>query len=105
MHAMNVMNDVLAINPNRAGLVQGAMKTIAQAGRGVLVLFRDVSPSINTADVRAPEELRSYGLGAHIMDALGISEVILLSNSPTPRLVGLEGYKLSIIGTQPIAEV
>jgi 3,4-dihydroxy 2-butanone 4-phosphate synthase/GTP cyclohydrolase II len=105
MHAMNVMNDVLAINPNRAGLVHGAMKTIADAGRGVLVLFRDVSPTVNTADVRPPEELRSYGLGAHIMDALGISEVILLSNSPTPRLVGLEGYKLSIMGTQPIAEV
>lgn len=105
MHAMNAMNDILALNPKRAGLVHCAMETIAKAGRGVLVLFRDVAPTVNTADVRAPEELRSYGLGAHIMDALGISEVILLSNSPTPRLVGLEGYKLSIVGTQPIAEV
>jgi 3,4-dihydroxy 2-butanone 4-phosphate synthase/GTP cyclohydrolase II len=104
MHAMNVMNDILELNARRSGLVQGAMKTIAETGRGVLVLFRDMEPTVNTADVAAPGELRSYGLGAHIMDALGITKVILLSNSPTPRLVGLEGYKLTIVGTQPIAE-
>lgn len=105
MHAMNAMNDILALNPERANLVRGAMQSIADAGRGVLVLFRNVEPTINTASVRAPDELRSYGLGAHIMDALGITKVVLLSNSPTPRLVGLEGYRLSIVGTQPIARV
>jgi 3,4-dihydroxy 2-butanone 4-phosphate synthase/GTP cyclohydrolase II len=104
MHAMNPMNDILELNPDRTGLVQGAMKSIADAGRGLLVLFRDVSPNVDTTAVRAPDELRSYGLGAHILDALGISEVILLSNSPTPRLVGLEGYHLTIVGTQPITE-
>ncbi len=104
MHAINVMDDILALDPTRSDLVGGAMATIAKAGRGVIVLFRNVEPHLATENITAPEELRSYGLGAHIMDALGISKVILLSNSPTPKLVGLEGYSLEITGTQPISE-
>jgi 3,4-dihydroxy 2-butanone 4-phosphate synthase/GTP cyclohydrolase II len=104
MHAINVADDILALDPTRSDLVQGAMSTIAKAGRGVIVLFRNVEPKLSTEHVTAPEELRSYGLGAHIMDALGISKVILLSNSPIPKLVGLEGYQLEITGTKPISE-
>jgi 3,4-dihydroxy 2-butanone 4-phosphate synthase/GTP cyclohydrolase II len=28
--------------------------------------------------------------------------MLLLTNSPSPKVVGLEGYGLSIVGTRPI---
>ena len=51
----------------------------------------------------SPGALRKYGLGAQILGALGITEMILLTNSPMPRVVGLEGYGLSIVETRGIA--
>ena len=37
-----------------------------------------------------------------ILNALGLHELILLTNSPSPRPVGLEGYGLSIAGVRPL---
>ena len=36
--------------------------------------------------------------GAQILANLGIHELIMLTNSPTPRLVGLEGYDIASMG-------
>ena len=33
---------------------------------------------------------------------LGIKDMILLSNSPTPKIVGLEGYGLNLAGRRAI---
>jgi 3,4-dihydroxy 2-butanone 4-phosphate synthase/GTP cyclohydrolase II len=50
---------------------------------------------------RDSAELRDYGVGAQILAALGIHDMILLTNSHhTP--VALGGYGLTIVGERPI---
>ena len=78
------------------------MLAIAAEGRGVVVLLRDMSAKLELGDHVSPHRLRQYGIGAQILNALGLHELVLLTNSPNPRPVGLEGYGLSIAGTRPI---
>jgi 3,4-dihydroxy 2-butanone 4-phosphate synthase/GTP cyclohydrolase II len=79
------------------------MRVIAAEGRGVLVLLRDLHMKLSQPGDASPQTLRQYGLGAQILAALGVHEMVLLTNSPKPRVVGLEAYGLSIAGTRPIA--
>jgi 3,4-dihydroxy 2-butanone 4-phosphate synthase / GTP cyclohydrolase II len=79
------------------------MDIIADAGRGVVVLLRDTDMRMTPEEGDAPRKLRQYGVGAQILAALGVGEMTLLTNSPAPRVVGLDGYGLTILGTQPIA--
>jgi 3,4-dihydroxy 2-butanone 4-phosphate synthase/GTP cyclohydrolase II len=53
----------------------------------------------------SPSKLRQYGLGAQILSSLGLSQLELLSNSPIPKVVGLEAYGLEIVATRKISEV
>ena len=78
------------------------MRRIAEEGRGLLVLLRDTQMKLHLSSKPSPQILRQYGLGAQILASLGIKRMILLTNSPSPRIVGLEGYGLSVEGTQPI---
>jgi 3,4-dihydroxy 2-butanone 4-phosphate synthase/GTP cyclohydrolase II len=78
------------------------MRAIAAEGRGVVVLLRDMSMKVEVGDHVSPHRLRQYGIGAQILNALGLEQLILLTNSPSPRPVALEGYGLSIVGTRPI---
>ena len=78
------------------------MRAIAAEGRGVVVLLRDMSMKLEIGDHVSPNRLRQYGIGAQILTALGLHELVLLTNSPSPRPVGLEGYGLAIVGTRPI---
>ena len=80
------------------------MQLIADEGRGVLVLLRDLHMKLALKDEVSPQTLRQYGLGAQILSSLGLSQLILLTNSPSPKVVGLEGYGLSIEGTRRITE-
>ena len=48
------------------------------------------------------ERLSEFCGGAQILLNLGITEMILLTNSPAPKVVGLNGYGLSIVETRPI---
>ena len=50
----------------------------------------------------SPGALRQYGVGAQILGALGVTDMILLTNSPALKVIGLEGYGLSIAETRPI---
>ena len=105
MHALNPLQDVLGISPDHAGELRGAMQTIAAEGRGVVVLLRDTAMKLVMEGEVSPQTLRQYGLGAQILAALGLSKIILVTNSRAPRVVGLEAYDLTITGTRPIAEV
>ncbi|MBV0912826.1 3,4-dihydroxy-2-butanone-4-phosphate synthase [Anianabacter salinae] len=103
MHAMDPLMDVVGLGPaGRTGEFGAAMRLIAEEGRGVLVLLRDTHSKMVSDDSVSPQILRQYGLGAQILSSLGLSELILLTNSPTPKVVGLEGYGLSIVGTRKI---
>jgi 3,4-dihydroxy 2-butanone 4-phosphate synthase/GTP cyclohydrolase II len=106
MHAMDPLLDVVGAGPKgRAGEFGDAMRLIADEGRGVLVLLRDLTMKLVVEDEVSPQTLRQYGLGAQILSSLGIGEMILLSNSPKPKVVGLEAYGLSIVGTRKISEL
>ena len=103
MHASNPLDDMLGLRPGRASQLGDAMKTIAQAGRGAVVLLRDMSMKLDLDGAPSPQTLRQYGLGAQILAALGIQDMVLVTNSPEPKVVGLDGYGLTITGTQAIS--
>jgi len=108
MHVVDPLADLLKAVPGRNDQLADAMEAIAAEGRGVVVLLRDLTPGLVAAQLGggsgvSPYTLRQYGIGAQILAALGVSEMELLTNSPSPKVVGLEGYGLSIAGTRPIA--
>ena len=106
MHAMDPMLDVVGTGPRgRADEFGDAMRLVAQEGRGVVVLLRDTSMKMDAGDEVSPKTLRQYGLGAQILSSLGLSDIVLLTNSPKPKVVGLEAYGLEIVGTRKISEL
>jgi len=104
VHALNPLEDVLGIGGGHSGELQGAMRVIAAEGRGVVVLLRDTTMKLVMEGEASPQTLRQYGLGAQILSSLGLSKLILVTNSAAPRVVGLEAYGLEIAGTRPITE-
>ena len=103
MHAFDPLLDVIGTGaPGRAHEFQDAMELIAREGRGVLVLLRDLHMKLGLGAEASPQTLRQYGLGAQILSSLGLSRIALLTNSPKPRVVGLEAYGLEIVGTRKI---
>lgn len=105
MHALDPLADVLGIgDAGAAGELPGAMRVIAEAGRGVIVLLRDTAMKLADGAEVAPQTLRQYGLGAQILAALGLTRITLVTNHQAPKVVGLEAYGLTITGTKPIAE-
>ncbi len=102
MHALDPLHDVLGIGREGAGDLAAAMRLIAHEGRGVVVLIRDLTNTLSLPGEPGPHTLRHYGLGAQILSALGLSELILLTNSAPVKVVGLDAYGLSIHSTRPI---
>lgn len=104
MHNLDPFLDVIGSGgPGRTAEFGRAMSLIAAEGRGAVVLLRDVTMKlVDDSAAPSPQTLRQYGVGAQILSALGISRIELLTNSPTPKVVGLDAYGLSIVGTRPI---
>ena len=102
VHQLNAMEDVLGIGDAHVGDLQGAMKVIAAEGRGAVVLLRDTSMKMVAEGEASPQTLRQYGLGAQILSALGLHNIMLVTNSAAPKVVGLEAYGLTIAGTRKI---
>ena len=48
-----------------------------------------------------PADLRDYGIGAQILTDLGLTSIRILTNNPK-KIIGLEGYGLSVTGQVPI---
>lgn len=112
MHALDVLADALGdTEGERNGALRASMKAIDEAGAGIIVLLREPRKNAlsarllaRTAPEKAPSNaLRDYGVGAQILLDLGVSHMVLLTNSPK-AVVGLEGYGLTIERFQPIAE-
>ncbi len=106
MHAMDPMLDIVGVGQRgRADEFGAAMEMVAKEGRGVVVLLRDTAMKIENNENTSPRTLRQYGLGAQILSSLGLSKLELLTNSPTPKVVGLEAYGLEITSTRKISEL
>ena len=105
MHSLDPMLDIVgAGRKGRTNEFGDAMRVIAAEGRGVVVLLRDLHMKIAGPDEASPQTLRQYGLGAQILSSLGIHDLVLLTNSPKPKVIGLDGYGLNITGTRPIPQ-
>lgn len=101
MHTMDPMRDVVGIGgAERASEFADAMELVAAEGRGVVVLLRDLSMKLVADGEVSPQTLRQYGLGAQILTTLGLSKLVLLTNSPAPNVIGLDAYGLEITGTR-----
>ena len=103
MHSLDPMLDMVGVgHEGRAFEFSQSMKTIAAEGRGAVVLLRDLQMKLVPEEGQSPQTLRQYGLGAQILSSLGLSRITLLSNSPQPKVVGLDAYGLEIVGTRMI---
>jgi len=116
MHALNVLEDVLGdLVSGKQHQLQSAMQMIGDERRGVVVLIREPhrnslsnrvrvklgEPQIVTNDEHG-NELRDYGVGAQILLDLGISKMVLLSDTQK-TIVGLEGFGIEVIDQRPIS--
>jgi 3,4-dihydroxy 2-butanone 4-phosphate synthase/GTP cyclohydrolase II len=109
MHSLDLFADVLGEQGPRSGVLQGAMRSIEREGSGIVVALHAAAPGSlsRSIDLRAgkPVEggdaVRGYGIGAQILAALGIRDMILLSNTRHSP-VGLAGYGLAIVDERPI---
>jgi 3,4-dihydroxy 2-butanone 4-phosphate synthase/GTP cyclohydrolase II len=112
MHTLSLFADIFGEESDRAGLLSGAMKIIAEEGTGVVVVINkpiqrmmsksfEIKQKVRSGDRSSIEELRDYGVGAQILAELGIHDMVLLTNTHH-SLVALEGYGLSISGERRI---
>lgn len=101
--------------------LQKAMEMIEQAGKGVILYMRQEGRGIGLTNkikayslqeqglntIEANEALgfkpdaRDYGIGAQILNHLGVRKMLLMTNNPTKR-VGLESYGLEVVDRVPI---
>ena len=115
VHAVSAMRDLIGIGQERGsvGAIEAAMRAIAEEGRGVLVLIRDLRPQsvsealggkANAHQAKTGHERRlvELGIGSQILRDLGVEEMILLSNTAGQVYVGLESYGLRIVGQRKI---
>ena len=110
MHAVNLFDDLLAVRGGRDDVLTRSMEAVEQEGRGVIVLIRE-SRGTYVSDLlmrKQPEpesssrRLKEYGVGAQILLDLGVRDMVLLTNSASRKIVGLEGYGLRVVGTRMV---
>ena len=116
VQALNILHDVLGVggHGDSGTAIEQSMKAIEAAGRGVLVLIRDLRPkavSDYVLRLKEPDGAKTsakerrqveIGIGSQILADLGVKDMVLLTSSPSQVYVGLEAYGLRVSGTHKI---
>jgi 3,4-dihydroxy 2-butanone 4-phosphate synthase/GTP cyclohydrolase II len=107
LHRADVIGDVFG----GAKHIRSALKRFKAEGRGVIVYLRDGTAGVPLAaipheadtgtEAARTQQWREIGLGAQILKDLGISSIRLLTSSKR-TYVGLSGFGIEIVATDPI---
>jgi 3,4-dihydroxy 2-butanone 4-phosphate synthase / GTP cyclohydrolase II len=107
LHRANLITDVFG----GAKSVRAALRLFEKEGRGVIVILRDGAAGVPVsapphedktgAEAARNKQWREIGLGAQILQDLGISSIRLLT-SAKHRYVGLGGFGIEITSTEPL---
>ena len=117
VHSECLTGDVFgSLRCDCASQLHAAMRMVQREGRGVVLYLRQEGRGIGIVNkIKAyhlqengkdtveanlelgfAEDLRDYGIGAQILADLGLKKLLLLTNNPK-KVIGLEGYGMSVI--------